>query len=63
MPTRFMKPAKGRMPKSLGELPVITRAVEKEAARWNCSKSFVRNVAIAYALGVKIDDDYTKEKK
>ncbi len=59
----IMRPVKNRVPGHIGELPAIRKAVEREAARYDCSMSFVRNVAIAWALGISIDEDYKKDTK
>lgn len=39
-------------------LPKLERAVQREMRRFNASRSFVIAVAVADALGVKLDYDY-----
>lgn len=40
----------------------IKRAVEAEARRFNCSKSFVQNVCVAEALGLDVESYVTEDK-
>ena len=63
MPTRFMKPVKGRVKSYIGEPPALRRAIKKEAERYGVSMNFVKVVATAWALGVKLDEDYKTEPK
>ena len=47
-----------RMPRSSSFLEILDRAVEREANRFNVSKSFVIAVAVSDALNIDIDYDY-----
>ena len=48
----------GRDPLPSCVLKEIRDAVEREAARYNVSKSFVIAVALAHAFGIKKQEDY-----
>lgn len=63
MPLRFMKPCKGRVKGYVGEPPILRKAIEKEAARYGVSMNFVKVVALSWALGVSINEDYKTEQK
>lgn len=58
-PIRRQKPVRGgREPLPACVLGEIREAVEREAARWKVSKSFVIAVALAHTFGIKDQEDY-----
>ncbi len=56
--TRTQKriPGLARIPSNAALLPVLRKRVEREAAKWGVSKSFVIAVALAHTFGVEHEE-------
>ena len=52
-----------RKPYGTAVIDSIERAIEKECARYNVSRSFVIANALAYTFGIKTESYIPKEKK
>jgi len=52
-----------RTPYHTAVIDAIERAIEKECARYNVSRSFVIANALAYTFGIKTESYIPKEKK
>lgn len=63
MPQRMPRQAGGRRNYSVGADDPIERAIEKECARYDVSRSFVVRNALAYTFGIDLYEYESKRAK